>query len=536
MKTLLSILSICILLTISSLAKAQSAYWVFFTDKKDVSFDPYSYFDAKAIARRQREAIPICDSSDYPLNQQYVNAVAQLSDSITGQTRWFNALAIEASSTQIATIEKLPFVCKVRPMRLVAHSAQAAVYDTGLQSSDSLLLFNQIDRMQGFRFVQAGYTGQGIRIAIFDAGFPTLDKNPVFDHLYSNNQIIKTWNFPRKKAEVYSNNAHGTAVLSCVAGKIGDKQLGLATGADFLLARTEVETEPYSEEKDWLAAVEWADKNGADIINSSLGYTYHRYFPEQMDGETSLVVRAANKAAEKGILVLNAMGNDGDKDWHVLGTPADAENILSVGGIDPDTDYKIGFSSLGPTYDRRLKPNVSAYGKVIVAGRKKLKVSYGTSFSTPLVTGFAACAWQCDTNLTVAEIKAKIEQSGHLAPYFDYAHGYGIPQAGYFLKQENDDTNKELKKTFELMQKHGYLHVAVPDSFITDTFNHNLLYYHIANEDNILQRYAVVKVEENNALRLPVSDLDSDWLIRLHYRGYTQSIKVEAIASLPQKN
>ncbi len=193
---------------------------------------------------------------------------------------------------------------------------------------------------------------------------------------------------------------------------LGEMKMGLATEAEFLLARTEVNTEPFSEEENWLAAAEWADKNGADIISSSLGYTLPRYFQYQMDGKSTLVARAATMAFEKGILVVNAMGNDGAGKWFVVGTPADAEEVLSVGGVDPFTNVHISFSSFGPTADGRMKPNVCAAGQALVASPKRITKAYGTSFATPLVTGFAACVLQLNPDFTVQELKTNIEQSG----------------------------------------------------------------------------------------------------------------------------
>ena len=170
--------------------------------------------------------------------------------------------------------------------------------------------------------------------------------------------------------------------------------MGLATGANFLLAITEVSSEPFSEEENWLAAVEWAYKNGADIISSSLGYTNNRYFTKDMDGKKSFVVKAASLAARKGMLVINAAGNDGDSEWKVISTPADADSILTIGGVSPETNLHINFSSYGPTADGRMKPNVSAFGEAVVANTKgNVEIAFGTSFATPLVAGFAACAW-----------------------------------------------------------------------------------------------------------------------------------------------
>lgn len=299
--------------------------------------------------------------------------------------------------------------------------------------------------------------------------------------------------------------------------------MGLAPGAEFLLARTEIATEPFSEEENWLAAVEWADKNGADIINSSLGYTFHRYFPENMDGKTSLVARAANLAAAKGILVVNAMGNEGSSKWKTLGTPADADSVLSIGGYDPDSDYHISFSSYGPTTDKRMKPNVSAFGHVIAAGKSGLKTVDGTSFSSPLVAGFAACAWQSNRGLNNMQLFKEIEKSGDLYPYFDYAHGYGVPQANYFVTKEN----KEATATFEIVQDGSSIKVKVIEAFLpVGDKEKTYLYYHIENAKGVIDKYVVIKVYQSEVQEIKASDLMHNEKLVVHYKGYTATFKL----------
>jgi hypothetical protein len=464
------------------------------------------------------------DSSNFPLNENYISEVSSYVEEVTNQSRWFNAIAVWATEEQIDYISNLNFVKKVQPIFLQTYCAEFD-YDTTLSMYEDELLFKQLDRMDGFEFVKNGFDGTGIRIAIFDAGFPKVDEIPVFEQIRNEKRIIATYDFAKKKIDVYGNNAHGTMVMSCIAGKIGDKQIGLATGAEFLLARTEIETEPFSEEENWLAAVEWADKNGADIINSSLGYTYHRYFTYQMDGETSLVVKAANLAASKGILVVNAMGNDGDNDWKIVGTPADADSILSIGGINPDTDYHTSFSSYGPTADKRMKPNVVAFGHVIVANKDKLEESQGTSFSSPLIAGFAACAWQTNPELTNMQLKTEIEKSGELYPYYDYAHGFGVPQADYFTETKELEVIE--KFTFEV--EGNYLKIKVKDEFINkkDAEANNFLYYHIENNDGYLDKYWLIDVYQSDAANVDLSGVETGEIIRASFKGYTNSFIVE---------
>ena len=505
-----------IIISISFSSFSQSEYWVFLKDKAETTFDPYEYFDTKAIKRRIKNNVPLNDISDYPLNANYVNSVALKAESILGETRWFNAIAVVAFENQINDIKKLKCVNSVQQIYMQTHCAKKNKFNDELSETD--LLIKQIVRMQGGAFVDNNITGKGVRIAIFDAGFPTVDTSPVFEHIRKDNRIIKTYDFKNKDENVYDYNMHGLAVMSCIGGIINGRNIGLATGAEFLLARTEFGREPLAEEVYWLQAVEWADKNGADIINSSLGYTVPRYFVKDMDGKTSLVVRAANMAAKKGILVVNAMGNDGTSDWKYAGTPADADSVLSIGGIDPETNYHISFSSYGPTADNRLKPNVSAFGDVIAAGKKGLTNIQGTSFASPLVAGFAACVLETNPKLTTMELFKEIEKSGNLYPYFDYAHGYGIPQASYFVARKK---NKP-QKSFEFKTEGEFVVVYVNEKFLQSQGQKNFLYYHIQKDNGVLEKYSIVDVYQKKALKINLSRLDNEKKLRVWFNDYVE--------------
>ena len=424
-------------------ASAQDLYWVFFTDKNGTEFDPYAYFDAKAIQRRVQQQLPLFDSTDFPLNRTYVTAVDRLSEEMIGESRWFNAVAV--GTFRIDEIRTLPFVAAVTPIESHAVPASVSSEESApIAAADTSLLYPQLVRMQGELFVQKSIDGSGIRIAVLDGGFKMVDEHPAFQHLRDGHRILKTYNFPLKKEDVYGWSSHGTMVLSCIAGIKDGNKIGLATGAEFLLARTEVDLEPRKEEVWWMMGMEWADRNGANIINSSLGYGKERYNPEDMDG-TSLVARAANMAAAKGILVCNSMGNEGDdRSWRTLITPADADSVLSVGGID-EMGNPSDFTSWGPTADGRLKPNVCAYGHAFVANPSKTNpytYAYGTSFSSPLTAGFAACAWQTRPQLNNMELKAEIEKSGDRYPKHDFRYGYGVPQASYFVEEPKTEEKK----------------------------------------------------------------------------------------------
>jgi hypothetical protein len=233
-----------------------------------------------------------------------------------------------------------------------------------------------------------------------------------------------------------------------------------------------------------------------------------------MDG-TSFVAKAANMAARKGILVCNSMGNEGnDKSWHVLITPADADSVLSVGGIEdtPDSYKKIKFSSYGPTADGRRKPNVVAFGRACVANKNgKTTYAEGTSFSCPLVAGFAACAWQTRRNLTAMQLKAEIEKSGDVYPYFDYAIGYGVPQAGYFT----DSVRPTIEPTFTFEKQGDALTIQLkPFDKETDVF------YNLTDETGRVVLYE--HANANGAATITIKQQPSV-TVNVYYHGYTGS-------------
>jgi serine protease AprX len=516
----------------------EDKYWVFLTDKNESQFDPHSYFDQKAIDRRNKLGISLDHISDYPVSPSYVSRVGSIVNSVKTQTRWFNALVVMASPEQVEALGKLAFVRDIQKSRNSQVSLSGLDYSSGINafemnSSQAHLAAAQVERMQASEFANAGLTGKDIRIAIFDVGFKSYKTNPAVEHLHKGKQIIATWDFVKKRKNVDAGGSHGMNVLSCIAGKYGDQIIGLAQDAEFLLARTETWTEFFSEEENWLAAAEWADKNGADIINSSLGYTYHRYFRYNMDGQTAFISKVANMAAKKGILVVNSVGNEGDNSWKNMGAPADADSVLSVGGIHFRSGVHTSFSSFGPTWDKRLKPNVTAYGHVIASGPKGYTQTQGTSFSSPLVAGFAACAWQSDTSLTNMELFMAIQQSADLYPYFDYAHGYGVPQASWFIG--NKKTNNE-KTRLSIVEQGNLLRIVIDDSTgqgqndesRSYKYLHvpNHLFYHVENKSGYLSKYYVVRLNPNtikgvvrDPLTIDKNEYELPFTIRAFYKG-----------------
>ena len=514
--------------------QAQQAYWVFLTDKQGSTFDPYTYFDAKAIERYQQCGADLYDITNYPVSAAYEHGVSALATEEIGVSRWMNAMGVMATPEQIAAIEALPYVLRVQP--IAANGLQLASTNQPLSCSVTQSpeipgisdyatvegpLEAQLVRMGGKAFRDKGIDGKGIRIAVFDGGFPQVNTHDAFKHLRDNHQILKTWNFCNKKENVYGWNSHGTMTLSCIAGRMNGVDLGLATGAEFLLARTEVEAEPFKEEVWWQMAVEWADKNGANIISSSLGYGKERHYTKDMDG-TSYVAKAGNLAARKGMLVCNSAGNEGDdSQWRTIITPADADSVMCVGGIENSlTEYnRISFSSFGPSADGRLKPNVVAFGYARTANVGKddaYHYVYGTSFSCPLVAGFAACAWQASPGKTAMEMFREIEQSGDLYPYYDYSFGYGVPQADYFTDFAKH--NIEHAATFRFEEKDGEVLVR-PLAPITS----KTIFYKEQSGDGQIYRYAKQSFTTLDTTAALHFGLQPNRTLVVHLDGFTNS-------------
>ncbi|MBP5798210.1 MAG: S8 family serine peptidase [Bacteroidales bacterium] len=537
------LIAIMLLLAIAGMAQ-DHCYWVFFTDKSNTQFDPYTYFDAKAIERYQHCGADLYDISNYPLNTNYVNTVGGYASEVFGESRWLNAVGVTATQENAMLIEQLPFVAKVQEM--VSNGTLATVdchvapqssaprndnYRTLLiphsefripNSSPTDILTDQLKRFGGQYFIDKGIDGKGLRVCVMDGGFPGVDTHNAFKHLRDNHQILKTYNFPNKKEDVYGWSSHGTMVLSCIAG-INEKgqKMGLATGAEFLLARTEIDPEPFKEEVWWAQGAEWADKNGADIINSSLGYGKDRHWTKDMDG-TSYVAKAANKAVEKGILICNSAGNEGsDKNWMTIITPADAENVLCVGGIDANLEnYRhISFSSYGPSADKRRKPNVVAFGEASVANPKGgITTAAGTSFSSPLTAGFCACAWQTKRNLTALQMKAEIEKSADLYPYFDYAYGYGVPQAAYFTGDL-----KPAERSFNIVQEKDGVRITV-----ANPVENKDMFISVEGADGVLLGYYKTHPGTDDLL-LKNKELGEGKKLNVSYNGFYDSCPIHGM-------
>ncbi len=512
-------------------ARAQSKYWVFFKDKPEKEFDARQYFSPEGYERRVERHLPMGDYFDLPVASLYIKEVMTLADTLYARSRWLNGIVVSAGAASLEQIEALPFVHYTEPVHTLqlARKTEDSLRIFRIKKNDSLLLRFQLHRMKGEVFKKRKLNGKGITIAVFDVGFRNVDIHPAFRHLFERNAIRATYDFIGDDRKVYDRGSHGTMVLGCLAGVFDNIPIGLATGADFLLARTErAHVEITFEEYSWIAAAEWADQNGADIISSSLGYSEVRYFQEEMNGRVAPISRAANIAASRGILVINAAGNEAGNSWGTIVAPGDADSVLTVGGVDPRSDAAISFSSSGPAADGTLKPNVVNLGIAFTSFPRKFGTAEGTSFATPLTAGFAACAWQANPAKNNMEIFHMIESSGHLYPYFDYHHGYGIPQADKVL-----GLAVKVDPTFHFDLSDAYLEVKINEAFVPEKDEDGKLlsrpknlYYKIVRADGKIRKYGVVLAEIDEPVYFEREDLRKGEKVVVHFEGYTESYTI----------
>jgi subtilisin family serine protease len=446
---------LAMLLGLGSSSFAQDRYAVFYKYKPqvDLSFNqPMAFLTSKALARRVRENVKV-DSLDLPVAKKYVDQVSGLSNYMLYSSKWLNATLVVTNSTKAGEIAKLPFVSRVelvgrgflpKPNSRIAvelEETQTNKLRTPSSKSSRLLAAqeNSYDFQNGLigitDMLKEGYSGKGITIAVFDAGFPGANTSVALRHLETNKQLIATRDFVRPwNNNVFQDNQHGTNVLSLIASKDPAILLAGAPDANYILAMTEeVATEYRVEEYNWVRAAEFSDSLGVDIISSSVGYldfddASMDYTLADFDGKTTTITKGATIAAGKGILVVNSVGNYGPS-ASTLVAPADAKGILAIGSVNKDFMVS-SFSSRGPTGDGRIKPDLVTYGNGVALIRSNGTVGFanGTSFSAPQITALAAGIWQAKPEWTKNKLIEMLLASGTNASKPDNQIGYGIPR------------------------------------------------------------------------------------------------------------
>jgi subtilisin family serine protease len=436
-------LFICFLVLLFPETTAQSFFWIGFKDKPASGYSltrPSEFLSPRALERRARQQIPVTES-DLPVYRPYIDSLVRMGAVPIHTSRWLNGVTVTLPhDTLVRTIGKLGFVKETelsKPVQPVksAHSKFETDYpSSGIDSSRYGLSVHQVGQLNGQFLHSNGNKGKGMLIAVLDAGFYRVDQLPAFDSLRAGGRIAGIRDFVYPPSNVYSAHTHGMMVLSTMAGNVPGQLIGTAPEASYLLLRSEdAATEYRIEEDNWVAAAEYADSLGADIINSSLGYSTfndskmdHTY--ANMDGKTTRVSRGANMAVGKGILVFSSAGNEGNKSWRYLISPADGDSVIAVGAVDK-SGIKAAFSSFGPAPDGAVKPNLAAMGVSTVLQNIDGKIAQGngTSFASPVLAGMAACLWQANPKASAHTVRSALIRSGSQYQKPDSLLGYGIP-------------------------------------------------------------------------------------------------------------
>lgn len=431
---------------INCLGFSQEDAWVYFKDKPNSQYfysNPLLMLSQRAIDRRTNQNISL-DIRDIPIHQPYIDQITAISGiTVKAKSKWMNCLHIRGTQANIRSLSSLSFVDYVsfanrnlNPSRRFTN----ATFNPINKVLETQVSFNygnsasQIQMLNGHLLHQQNYTGSGKIIAVLDAGFPGVDTAQPFQRLRDNNQILGGYNFVNRSPNFYTMSNHGSMVLSVMGGFLDSQLVGTAPNASYYLFVTEDSTsENPLEESLWVEAAEMADNLGVDVINTSLGYfgydnPNYSYNYADMNGITAFSSLGANIAFSKGMVVVVSAGNSGNTANVYIAAPADAIGVLSVGAVNSLRNY-VSFSSIGPSFDGRVKPDVMAQGLNAVVSNTdgSISVNSGTSFSGPIIAGMVASFWQAIPTFTNAQIVQFIKESSDRFTNPNPQYGYGIP-------------------------------------------------------------------------------------------------------------
>ncbi len=518
---------------------SQQDAWVYFKDKPDSNTffsNPLSELSQRALDRRTAQNIPL-DINDVSIHQAYIDQIASSTGiTVKAKSKWLNCVHVRGSQTDIDALKLLTSVVDHvifadNSLNAVGKRAQTTKPVAVNKVLSTQINFNygtssnQILMLNGIALHQQNYTGAGKIIAVLDAGFPGVETAQPFQRLKDNNQILGGFNYVTKSTNFYSGDSHGSMVLSTMGGYKDGYLVGTAPDAQYYLYITEdVNSENPVEESNWVEAAEEADRVGADIITTSLGYfafdnpAYGHVYAD-MTGNAAFASQGANIAFSKGIIVVASAGNDAQTSEPHVGVPAEALNVLAVGAVDSVKNYAL-FSSIGPSFDGRVKPDVMAQGQkpYVYYNGTINNIGSGTSYSCPILAGMIACLWQALPTKTAKEMKQLITQSAdrYSAPTIQY--GYGIPDFGLALAN-GLSVNTFSKSDFIVYPNptNDSVLIALPGGFDSGT----LIIYSILGqkvvEENIVKQSPIISMKALNP---------GTYLYQIQSNGFSKSGKI----------
>jgi hypothetical protein len=539
--------------------------WVFFTDKGNETQNyfqkPFTVVSEKSLQRRAKvlSEDKLISETDLPVNQNYIDQVQSVGLKLKQKTKWFNGISGWVTKTELLQIANLPFV---KQMDIVyrfrsdkfeeetineqpEEPKEILSKPTGTNSFNYGQSLTQLNIISVPQVHDLGYTGNGITICMLDAGFDRWTTHQVFSTM----NVIATWDFVNGDPDVENGNdmgsgSHGTSTLSLIGGFYEGQLIGPAFGADFILAKTEnTESETPIEEDNWIAALEWADSIGVDITSTSLSYLdydppYPSYTWEDMDGSTALITNGADYAVYIGIFVANSAGNAGYNASHnTLGAPADGDSVMAIGSVT-SSGNRSSFSSVGPTVDGRIKPDLMAMGSSNYVACNSSNTCYssfgsGTSWSCPMAAGAAALLLEADPSLTPMQLAQLMKNTASQSTNPNNLMGWGIVNTYSALQSLLTGVNStnQIPEDFYLLQNYPNpfnpstkIRFAVPEKSSVKIYLHDILGSEIA----------VILDEEVNPgtkeIELNGSNLASGvYLVRMVANNYQQTIKISLL-------
>lgn len=515
------VLALFLLITFSLSAQSESQQYkfrVYLKDKGQTQLsvsNPEKFLSRKSIERKKNQKVAI-DSSDLPISPDYFKSISQSGANVVSYSKWFKTIVVQLKdSAQINDILNLSFVDSAkyvwrgreRNSRIIARPRLGffdCMEDKGWESYFGIT-DKQFAMHNAKNMALSGFTGKGIDVAVIDAGFTNADVIPQFGGI----NIVGFRNFVLG-GDIFASSDHGTKVFSTMAVNLPNVMMGSAPHAMYHLLRSEDVVSEFPVEEDyWVRAVEYADSIGIDVINTSLGYSNFddkslNYKHDDLTGKKSIMSLAADKAFDKGMLLVISAGNEGNKPWQKTTPPADAKNILSVGAAATDSTIA-SFSSRGMTADGRIKPEIVSVGRnTITIGQNGLIGSTnGTSLSAPFLAGLVASLWSVNPQIDRKELMDIIKKSADRYEKPDSVYGYGIPDFGKALTTVLGKLKVQEKSVIEEFfsvshpEKNNFLITLTEPDFTLEAYQVNLL----GESGNLISTHAF----EKNALNIPIS-------------------------------